>query len=231
MCTDVTYSQSSSVQAFNYQGSPNIGAFLSNMSVPTSLPKATPDVLYFFPGLQNVDWVPKVDPYSKSKGFDIIQPVLQYPGDAGNYYSVKSWWVTTDEGALASNEIKLEPGAVIECNMTKTGPQQWFIDAAVSGRAGKKEHTSVTAQGLGDRLASQPWAYAAVMECYGCSSCDMLPQHNASSVYSAMQLLDEAGNPITPTWLPNPKPATDRTCPSSIQVVDATTVITYPGTA
>lgn len=28
-----------------------------------------------------------------SQAFDIIQPVLQYPGDSGNYWSVKSWCV------------------------------------------------------------------------------------------------------------------------------------------
>ena len=31
------------------------------------------------------------DPESEGDGFDILQPVLQYPGDAGNYWSVKSW--------------------------------------------------------------------------------------------------------------------------------------------
>ena len=35
-------------------------------------------------------WIPKVDPHP-SQAFDIIQPVLQYPGDNGDYWSVKSW--------------------------------------------------------------------------------------------------------------------------------------------
>lgn len=42
-----------------------------------------------------------------SGAFDIIQPVLQYPGDEGNYWSVKSWYVTLKSGALASDEIKV----------------------------------------------------------------------------------------------------------------------------
>jgi hypothetical protein len=38
-------------------------------------------VLYLFTGLQNVDWIPIVDPTPEA--FDIIQPVLQYPADSG----------------------------------------------------------------------------------------------------------------------------------------------------
>lgn len=55
-----------------------------------SSPASTPDILYIFTGLQNIDWIPKVDP-EPSAAFDIIQPVLQYPGDGGDYWSVKSW--------------------------------------------------------------------------------------------------------------------------------------------
>lgn len=213
--------------AFEYTGSPGLSAFLCNLTCPSSLPRGTPDVLYFFPGLQNKDWVPKVDPYSGGAGFDILQPVLQYPGDSGGYYSVKSWWVTIDEGAVASDEIALVPGDVIVTNMTKTGAARWVIDSVVPG----KGRTTVTADNLGPRLSSQPWAYTGVMECYGCTSCDMLPSHNASATFSGMVLLDESGAPITPVWVANPKPARDRTCPSSIEIVDSATVVTFPGTA
>jgi hypothetical protein len=61
-------------------------------------------------GRQNKDWVPKVDPESEGMGFDIIQPVLQYPGDSGLYWSVKSWYVTIDSGAIASTERKIASG-------------------------------------------------------------------------------------------------------------------------
>ncbi len=64
-------------------------------------------------GGQNKDWIPKVDPETESVGFDIIQPVLQYPGDLGNYWSVKSWYVTTDSGAIESPERKCNPGDTI----------------------------------------------------------------------------------------------------------------------
>jgi hypothetical protein len=55
-----------------------ITLFNGNFSVPDT-PASQPDVLYLFTGLQNVDWIPVRDP--EVPGFDIIQPVLQYPAD------------------------------------------------------------------------------------------------------------------------------------------------------
>ena len=53
-------------------------AFTNVMSVP-DLPSAEPQQLFLFPGLQNTNWIPKVDPEpSSSNPFDIIQPVSIY---------------------------------------------------------------------------------------------------------------------------------------------------------
>jgi hypothetical protein len=44
--------------------------------------------------LQNIDWIPKVDPEpSDDVDFDIIQPVLQYPGTSisSTGWELKSW--------------------------------------------------------------------------------------------------------------------------------------------
>jgi hypothetical protein len=146
--------------------------FTGYFSVPSTTPSQDPDVLYLFPGLQNIDWIPIVDP-EPTAAFDIIQPVLQYPGDGGSYYSVKSWWVTLDIGAMASDEVQLNPGDNIFGNMTRTGPLEWFIDS-VDSKTGT--HTSITAKGLGARLKSQPWAYgtfsykSVLVACASCGS-------------------------------------------------------------
>lgn len=131
-------------------------AFTGLFSTP-SLPSSQPDVLYLFPGLQNIDWIPIVDPLPTGD-FDIIQPVIQFPGDQGNYWSVKSWWVTLDVGAMASNEVQLLPGDKVFGNMTKTGTDAWFINS-VNTRT--SQATSIIASGIGSRLKSQPWAYGA----------------------------------------------------------------------
>jgi hypothetical protein len=62
--------------------------------------------LYFFPGLQNIDWIPKVDPEPLT-AFDIIQPVLQYPGTLPGLWDLKSWYVTINSGALTSKAVQV----------------------------------------------------------------------------------------------------------------------------
>jgi hypothetical protein len=66
-----------------YEAPTDIDSFLGYFSVPDE-PQNDPEVLYLFTGLQNVNWIPLVDP--EPSVFDIIQPVLQYPGDDGDYW-------------------------------------------------------------------------------------------------------------------------------------------------
>merc|ERR1711865_565111 len=81
-------------------------AFTNLMSVPDK-PKQAADQLYLFPGLQNIDWIPKVDP-EPTVPFDILQPVLQYPGGFfSNSGVLKSWYVTVDSGAIESDGISI----------------------------------------------------------------------------------------------------------------------------
>jgi|TARA_B110000208_G_C11702407_1_gene406331 hypothetical protein len=136
-------------------------AFTSTMSVPDK-PAEPAQVLYFFPGLQNIDWIPKVDPLpTENEPFDIIQPVLQYPyGIFGSSWGLKSWYVTVNAGALYSSGVKVKEGDSILCNMTRTGADSWSISGGVAG--GEVQQQSATNK---DRLKLQPWAYSAVTEC------------------------------------------------------------------
>ena len=118
-----------------------------------------PQILYFFPGLQNIDWIPKVDPEPTSAHpFDIIQPVLQYPGGGlfSRGWALKSWYVTVNGGALYSKAItKIQPGDAILCNMTRTGPDSWRVSGALKSDPSK----STVQEATNSRLRLQPWAY------------------------------------------------------------------------
>lgn len=163
-------------------------AFLGNFSVPTN-PASYPQVLYIFTGLQNVDWIPIVDP--RPATFDIIQPVLQYPADSGSDWSVKSWYVTLSSGVLYTPEVPCRAGDVIYGNMTRVSGNTWFIGSTVT-RNNKVAGLTVTR----DRLKLQPWAYTTV-ECYGCNDCSYLPTNKLH--FSGMSLW--ANNKlIVPTW-------------------------------
>jgi len=200
-------------QSTGAPGSPgDIAAFLGNFSVPDA-PKSMPDILFIFTGLQNVDWIPKVDPLVP--GFDIIQPVLQYPADSGEGWSVKSWYVTEDDGALQTDEVVLRVGDTVFGNMTRLSPPgastgKWLIDS-VSTQTGK--HTALTVER--PRLAQQLFAYNT-LECYGCQDCSTYPQQPCR--FSELLLLGPAGQKLSPQWKLNPKPNPQLWCAETIEV-------------
>jgi len=176
--------------AYNYQNT--FDSFLGFFTVPDA-PQQTPEVFYLFTGLQNVDWIPIIDPQPDQ--FDIIQPVLQYPGDNGNYWSVKSWYVTLTNDVLTSDEIEVNTGDNIFGNMTRTGPSTWYI----GGTDGTQNtYLSVTR----DLLISQPWAYCTA-EGYGVEGCSYEPTQPC--VFTKLQLFS-GGQQITPQWTPYSSP-------------------------
>jgi hypothetical protein len=185
----------------SWEYSAGIDVFTGYFSVPNN-PKQVPEVLYIFTGLQNLNWIPLIDPSSSSMGqnFDIIQPVLQYPGDSGNYWSVKNWYVTVVGDVLVSSEIRTVAGDNIFGNMTRTGAESYYI-AGTSQKSGKTSSLSVTRS----RLSIQPWAYN-VLECYGCENCNYEPTQPTQ--FTQLELY--AGTTqLTPQWTtavsPNPR--------------------------
>jgi len=181
-----------------FQDTVGFQSFLGFFSVP-QYPQNVPEVLYLFTGLQNVNWIPIVDP--EPPVFDIIQPVLQYPGDYGNYWSVKSWYVTLDTGAIASTEIQVPVGDIIFGNMTKVGSSSWYI----AGVSSHTIQTSALTVRHKERLSSQPWAYNT-LECYGCADCTYQPPNPVQ--FTKLTLWDIHGQRVTPNWVtsvsPNP---------------------------
>jgi hypothetical protein len=168
----------------------DIASFVGLISTPMDDPAKRALVVYIFTGLQNTNWIPIVDP--EPPVFDIIQPVLQYPGGLGDYWAVRSWYVSLNAGALASKEVRLEKGDEILGNMTRTGPSSY---AVVSTNRRNGEATSVSPDN--SRLASQPWAYVT-LETYGARTCDFLPK--TPSKFTSMALADASGAALTPQW-------------------------------
>jgi len=193
---------------------PDYDGWLGSFTVPEDSPQNPPAVLYIFTGLQNIDWIPLVDPVP-SQVFDIIQPVLQYPGDFGYYWSVKSWYVTLDMGAIASAEIQLPVGDTIFGNMTMTAANTWYI-GSTSAAMGQTTEITVTQP----RLKSQPWAYNT-LECYGCGDCSLYP--TTPSLFTGLAITSR-GRTVTPKWRVNPKPSPNHYCNEMISVNDPTSV-------
>jgi hypothetical protein len=171
---------------------PGIDYFGGFFSVPES-PASSPQILYLFTGLQNVDWIPIVDP--EPQVFDIIQPVLQYSYGS---WEVKNWYVTLGSDVLYSDAFSTSPGDNIFGNMTKIGSEKWYIGAYSQ----KNPASSCSLTVSRPRLASQPWAYNTA-ECYGCCGCACEPTN--SCVFSKL-VLKNKGQVVTPAWVPHTTP-------------------------
>ncbi len=193
-------------------------SFTSVMSVPDA-PARRAHILYFFPGLQNRDWIPKIDPLpTPDDPFDILQPVLEYPGDgffSSGTWTLKSWYVTVNGGALFSRPVNhIKPGDAILCNMTRTGPQSWKVSGAL-----RSDPSKVAVQEASNaRLKLQPWAYSAVAECYGCHGCSTYP---TKPITFTENKLYQGGREIAVppgAWKINPKPQPDQMCNESTTV-------------
>lgn len=197
-------------QAYDKSG---YDSFTGYFSVPKDSPTQAPEVLYLFTGLQNIPWIPKVDP-KPSKPFDIIQPVLQYPGEFGDYWSARSWYVDLDGGSFASSEIKTDLGTNVFGNMTKIGDDKWLVDSVNS----QGQHTTIKPQHT--RLQSQPYAYVT-LECYSCVSCASEP--TTPSYFTEMLFTNNQGSTEV-EWTANPDPSHSRVCHEGISIQDSATV-------
>lgn len=202
--------------AFKTNDTDGFQSFTGLMSVP-DVPEKVPAMLYLFPGLQNIDWIPKVDPEpTRFNPFDIIQPVLQYPGITTRSWGVRSWYVTINEGALMSELLDVDSNDAIVCNMTKLGDESWFIGSKIQS-SGKETNQNVdrSTPGAGARLKTQPWAYNT-LECYGCDGCGTYPKTPVTFSNLTLTTVNNVQEQIK--WLPNPKPAKDEKCHEASQI-------------
>jgi hypothetical protein len=192
--------------AFN--SSRGFSAFLGNFSVPDR-PEEVPDVLYLFTGLQNKDWVPLVDPEKDGAGFDIIQPVLQYP--CGQLeWCVRSWYVTLDGGVMVSDPLIAQPGDTIYGNMTKIGKDEWFVGSTVLS-----SHKTTFIRVSHERLSEQLWAYTT-LEGYGVKGCTYYPDNTCG--FTDLKLYSPDGYVEKPLWHVNPKPNPELECHERVRV-------------
>jgi len=151
-------------------------------------------VLYIFPGLQNIDWIPVVDP-DPTGAFDIIQPVLQYgktPAGGGAFWGLASWYVTSGGVAVYSTVIPVSAGGWIWGNMTQAGPSTWFIGGDYNGQSANITVNKPTT------LKSVPNAYCT-LEVYGITQCSYLPPVGSSCAFTQMTLTDTQG-PVSQNW-------------------------------
>jgi hypothetical protein len=138
--------------------------------VPTA-PQETGGLVYLFNGISTTreDW--------------LLQPVLQYGvgyAGGGNYWTIACWLVSAYGNVYYSPLKQLNVGNWIygtnEMISNTGGTPTWRVAASSNNVAGYTALTVTTSSSL-----QWTWAYAAVLEAYGITSCSMLPASGSLS--------------------------------------------------
>ena len=108
-------------------------------------------------------------------------------------------------------------------NMSRVGPDSWYIGCYGVSPSGQKSQETVTTIKSRTRLTSQPWAYNT-LECYGCRNCATYP--TIPSVFTKLQLT-QGSTAVAPAWLVNPKPSSDMKCKEGVAVASPSTQTIY----
>jgi len=174
--------------------------------VPQNPKELKVQTLFLFTGFQNFYLSD-----SPNEIVSIIQPVLQWgPSEAGggNYWSIASWFVSSNGQAVYSTLKRVSTGEKIVGNMTLIN-QKWNIVAVSS--SGVSSGISVNPG------ASETYAFVT-LEVYGVDDCGEYP--NGQTLFRGLRLTS-AKRPVTPTWNVQTQPG----CGESVSVVSPTQVI------
>jgi hypothetical protein len=149
--------------AYAPAANPWFGRAYSAWTVPRNPISISNQLLYYFPGFQNL-----------SGTLSIIQPVMQWGNNGrfgGNYWSIASWFVNTAGVAVHSTPKTVVTGNVIDgsmigSNCTAAGSCTWTITTKV-----RNSSTLITT------LVRTPgvvynWAAPAALEAYRLTACN-----------------------------------------------------------
>ncbi len=176
-------------------------------------------LLYFFPGLEDIDDV-----------LSIVQPVLQFGksvAGGGDYWTVASWNCCIAGVAWNSHLLKVSPGDTILGTITsKCKGLNYCGDWKVISEdetTGKKTMLSKTpAEGQ-----VWNWGFSAVAEVYGVQQCSDWPANN--SLVFTVQVYDQNREVISdPGWIGTPAPGgTNPNCNYGLIVTDTQGTLEY----
>jgi hypothetical protein len=184
--------------------SESYGKINATWTVPPSPESNDGQILYFFPGLEDIDHV-----------VSIVQPVLQW-GDNGSfggaYWTFASWNCCISNGAYVSTPIDVNVGdallGVIDSNC-KPGSE-----SCVTWNIGGKDETTGHSTALQKSPADGQtwnWAFGAVSEDYDLVQCSDFPNDTSLTFTVTLynQDLQVISNPSWSgtQWISNPDPA------------------------
>lgn len=163
-------------------------------TVPPNPPSNTGQIVYFFPGLENL-----------TTGATILQPVLgwnQAEGPSG--WSLASWNCCATGTTWHSTYLATSPGTTVTGDMTGTNCNS-------SGVCTNWTITSSNPNGQGVTLTTTTsdamnWLFGGALEAYSIDTCNELPDSLSppSTTFSGFGFRTASGTTVgTPTWNPH----------------------------
>ncbi len=136
----------------------------ANMSVPTAPTVHSGQVVYFFPGLEDIEHVQT-----------IVQPVLGWNAFNDNGWTIASWNCCMNGQTWHSPPVAVDSGVTLEGRVSGSncvGSQ--CADWTILTRDPVNDHdTTLDTSGYGQVF---DWVFGAVLEAYGITQCGELPQ-------------------------------------------------------
>jgi hypothetical protein len=136
----------------------------ANMSVPTAPAVHSGQVVYFFPGLEDIEHVQT-----------IVQPVLGWNAFNDNGWTIASWNCCMNGQTWHSPPVTVNPGVTLEGRVNGTNCDgSECANWTILTRDPVNDHdTTLNTDGYGQVF---DWVFGAVLEAYGITQCGELPQ-------------------------------------------------------
>jgi len=178
--------QSGWVQAANYTSSKPIGRIVATWTVPTAPTTKSNQVIYFFPGLEQLPTVQS-----------ILQPVLGWNGYNDQAWTLASWNCCVDGTTFHSDPVPAKAGDVVVGDTYSTcaagqACSTWKIDS-------RNTTTGRTSTLTTNPYADLTWVFGGVLEVYNVATCGQYPV--GPITFSNIQVYDRNNTRVSnPPW-------------------------------
>jgi hypothetical protein len=180
------------IEAESVTTSSSYGKLLANWTVPPTPTANDGQVIYLFPGLEDIN-----------DRVGILQPVLGWNADFSSAWGIASWdYVNSGSGTLyESSPVRVNPNDLIsgtiqsDCSAGTLTCGSWTITT-------KDQNTgsSTVASQVSNNGQTLNWAFGGVLEVYSISQCSDFPP-NGTAYFNGVALYDNNFNQISnPGW-------------------------------
>lgn len=186
-----------------YNKGPYIGGFSTVMSVPSTPAKADAQTLFYFPGAENTDGIPRHGDGNPPSSRAILQPVLTYgpktnclgssPASTSGW-CISSWYCCPKNLTIHSPYLgDVTPGDswLGQFNLTSDGKN--FETVSRNTKTGRETKLTCPKQGRNFNWAD------VTLEVYAAKTCPMFAV--GPMRFTNMSIWDETGATMEPKWL------------------------------